>query len=94
MLLDAFREQNGGLLADYSVSHAGQESFPRSFQMLAEGGTITFYGATSGYWFSFVGKRGGSTPDSMLRRARLRAGCRRCGTCALGSPQAFWRTQS
>ena len=73
-LLDAFREQNGGLLADYSVSHAGQESFPRSFQMLADGGTITFYGATSGYWFSFVGKRGGSTPDAMLRRARLRAG--------------------
>jgi acrylyl-CoA reductase (NADPH)/3-hydroxypropionyl-CoA dehydratase/3-hydroxypropionyl-CoA synthetase len=73
-LLQAFRDQNAGELADYAVSHAGQEAFPRSFQMLAEGGTLTFYGATSGYWFSFVGKRGGSTPDAMLRRARLRAG--------------------
>lgn len=73
-LLEAMRAQTGGRLADYSVSHAGQEAFPRSFQMLAEGGTLTFYGATSGYWFSFVGKRGRSTPDAMLRKAQLRAG--------------------
>lgn len=73
-LLNAMREQTDGRLADYVVSHAGQEAFPRSFQLLAEGGTLTFYGATSGYWFSFVGKRGASTPDAMLRRARLRAG--------------------
>jgi acrylyl-CoA reductase (NADPH) / 3-hydroxypropionyl-CoA dehydratase / 3-hydroxypropionyl-CoA synthetase len=73
-LLEAMREQTGGRLADYVVSHAGQEAFPRSFQLLAEGGTLTFYGATSGYWFSFAGKTGGSTPDAMLRKARLRAG--------------------
>ncbi|MDX2183752.1 MAG: AMP-binding protein [Gemmatimonadaceae bacterium] len=73
-LLDAMRAQTGGRLADYAVSHAGQEAFPRSFQLLAEGGTLTFYGATSGYWFSFVGKRGSASPDEMLRRARLRAG--------------------
>ena len=73
-LLDAMRAQTGGRLADYAVSHAGQEAFPRSFQMLADGGTLTFYGATSGYWFSFVGKRGAASPDDMLRRARLRAG--------------------
>lgn len=73
-LLASMREQTGGRLADYVVSHAGQEAFPRSFQLLADGGTLTFYGATSGYWFSFVGKRGASTPDAMLRRARLRAG--------------------
>jgi acrylyl-CoA reductase (NADPH)/3-hydroxypropionyl-CoA dehydratase/3-hydroxypropionyl-CoA synthetase len=68
------RSQTGGRLADYVVSHAGQESFPRSFQLLAEHGTLTFYGATSGYWFSFVGKRGAVAPEEMLRRARLRAG--------------------
>jgi acrylyl-CoA reductase (NADPH)/3-hydroxypropionyl-CoA dehydratase/3-hydroxypropionyl-CoA synthetase len=68
------RAQSGGNLADYVVSHAGQESFPRSFQLLGDGGTLTFYGATSGYWFSFVGKAGASTPEEMLRRARLRAG--------------------
>jgi acrylyl-CoA reductase (NADPH) / 3-hydroxypropionyl-CoA dehydratase / 3-hydroxypropionyl-CoA synthetase len=73
-LLDAMRAQTGGRLADYAVSHAGQESFPRSFQMLADGGTLTFYGATSGYWFSFVGKSGDASPDAMLRRANLRAG--------------------
>ncbi len=73
-ILDEMRRQTGGRLADYVVSHAGQESFPRSFQLLAEHGTLTFYGATSGYWFSFVGKRGSATPEQMLRRARLRAG--------------------
>ncbi|MFN9389613.1 MAG: zinc-binding dehydrogenase, partial [Betaproteobacteria bacterium] len=72
--LEEMRRQAGGRLADYVVSHAGQESFPRSFQMLAEHGTLTFYGATSGYWFSFVGKRGSASPEEMLRRARLRAG--------------------
>ena len=73
-LCEAMRAQTGGRLADYVVSHAGQESFPRSFQLLADGGTLTFYGATSGYWFSFVGKRGAESPETMLRRASLRAG--------------------
>jgi len=73
-ILEEMRRQAGGRLADYVVSHAGQESFPRSFQMLAEYGTLTFYGATSGYWFSFVGKQGTASPEEMLRRARLRAG--------------------
>ena len=73
-LLEALRAQTGGRLADYAVSHAGQESFPRSFQTLGEHGTLTFYGATSGYWFSFVGKQGTASAEEMLRRARLRAG--------------------
>ena len=73
-ILEEMRRQSGGRLADYVVSHAGQESFPRSFQLLAEHGTLTFYGATSGYWFSFVGKAGAASPEDMLRRARLRAG--------------------
>jgi acrylyl-CoA reductase (NADPH)/3-hydroxypropionyl-CoA dehydratase/3-hydroxypropionyl-CoA synthetase len=73
-ILEEMRRQAGGRLADYVVSHAGQESFPRSFQLLAEHGTLTFYGATSGYWFSFVGKTGAASPEEMLRRARLRAG--------------------
>jgi acrylyl-CoA reductase (NADPH) / 3-hydroxypropionyl-CoA dehydratase / 3-hydroxypropionyl-CoA synthetase len=73
-LCEAMRAQAGGRLADYVVSHAGETSFPRSFQLLADGGTLTFYGATSGYWFSFVGKRGSATPMEMLQRARLRGG--------------------
>jgi acrylyl-CoA reductase (NADPH)/3-hydroxypropionyl-CoA dehydratase/3-hydroxypropionyl-CoA synthetase len=73
-ILEALRAQTGGRLADYAVSHAGETAFPRTFQMLAEHGTLTFYGATGGYWFSFVGKRGSSTPDEMLKRARLTGG--------------------
>ncbi|MCZ8132798.1 MAG: AMP-binding protein [Steroidobacteraceae bacterium] len=73
-ILQAMREQTGGRLADYAVSHAGETAFPRSFQLLAEGGTLTFYGATGGYWFSFVGKPGRATPAGMLQRARLRGG--------------------
>lgn len=73
-LVEECRTSLGGRLPDYVVSHAGQTAFPRSFQLLAEGGTLTFFGASSGYWFSFVGKPGASSPREMLRRAKLRAG--------------------
>jgi acrylyl-CoA reductase (NADPH)/3-hydroxypropionyl-CoA dehydratase/3-hydroxypropionyl-CoA synthetase len=70
----AFRAQHDGHLADYVVSHAGERAFPRSFQLLEEGGALTFYGASSGYHFTFVGKPGAVAPDAMLRRAAVRAG--------------------
>ena len=73
-LLAAFRAATGGRLADYAVSHAGETAFPRSFQLLADGGALAFYGASSGYHFTFVGKRGTATPEAMLRAAALRAG--------------------
>ncbi len=73
-LLDAFRAQHDGKLADFVVSHAGEQAFPRSFQLLAEGGALTFYGASSGYHFTFAGKDGAEAPAAMLRRAQLRAG--------------------
>jgi acrylyl-CoA reductase (NADPH)/3-hydroxypropionyl-CoA dehydratase/3-hydroxypropionyl-CoA synthetase len=73
-LVQECRTSLGGRLPDYVVSHAGQTAFPRSFQLLAEGGTLTFFGASSGYWFSFVGKPGAASPAEMLRRAKLRAG--------------------
>jgi len=73
-LVEAFRKQNDGRLADYVVSHAGETACARSFQLLETGGTFTFYGASSGYYFTFVGKAGRETPDVMLRRAQLRAG--------------------
>jgi acrylyl-CoA reductase (NADPH) / 3-hydroxypropionyl-CoA dehydratase / 3-hydroxypropionyl-CoA synthetase len=74
VLCDAYRAQNGGRLADYVVSHAGETAFPRSFQLLEQGGELTFYGASSGYHFTFVGKPGASSPEAMLRKAALRAG--------------------
>ncbi|NBD96498.1 MAG: AMP-binding protein [Gammaproteobacteria bacterium] len=59
---------------DYVVSHAGELAFPRSFQALGPGGVLTFFGATSGYRFSFMGKPGDERPDTMFTRAGLRAG--------------------
>jgi acrylyl-CoA reductase (NADPH) / 3-hydroxypropionyl-CoA dehydratase / 3-hydroxypropionyl-CoA synthetase len=73
-LLEEFKAQNGGRLADYAVSHAGETAFPRSFQLLADGGTIAFYGASSGYHLTFVGKPGRVAPEAMLQRAGARAG--------------------
>ncbi len=73
-LVAEYRALNGGKLADYVVSHAGETAFPRSFQLLAEGGSLAFYGASSGYHFSFMGKPGSATPEEMLRRAALRGG--------------------
>ena len=73
-LLDAFRAQHDGRLADYVVSHAGELSFPRSMQLLADGGALTFYGASSGYHFTFAGRAGAQPMSTMFERARLRAG--------------------
>ena len=73
-LLDAFRAQHDGRLADYVVSHAGELAFPRSMQLLADGGALTFYGASSGYHFTFAGRAGAEPVATMLERANLRAG--------------------
>ncbi|WP_295528408.1 AMP-binding protein [Novosphingobium sp. Chol11] len=73
-LVAQYKALNGGMLADYVVSHAGETAFPRSFQLLAEGGTLAFYGASSGYHFSFMGKPGSASPEVMLRKAALRGG--------------------
>ena len=73
-LVADFRRQNDGQLADYVVSHAGETSFPRGFQLLAEGGVLTFFGASSGYRFTFMGKRGAVAPAAVLQRAALTAG--------------------
>ncbi|HUN52498.1 MAG TPA: enoyl-CoA hydratase-related protein, partial [Candidatus Sulfotelmatobacter sp.] len=68
------RAANDGRLVDYAVSHAGETALPRSFQALAPGGKLTFYGASSGYQMTFIGKAGGTAPEAMLARANLRPG--------------------
>jgi len=73
-MLDAFRAQHEGRLADYVVSHAGEQSFPRSVQLLADGGSLAFYGASTGYHFTFAGKPGSVPVDTIYERAKLRAG--------------------
>ncbi|MCH2100013.1 MAG: enoyl-CoA hydratase-related protein, partial [Pseudomonadales bacterium] len=74
---DAFVEEvntQGGGPIDYVVSHAGESAFGRSFQTLGEGGVLTFFGASSGYRFSFMGKAGARPAADVLARAGLRAG--------------------
>lgn len=73
-LLDAFRAQHDGQLADYVISHAGEQSFPRSVQLLADGGALAFYGASTGYHFTFAGKSGAQPVATMFERAQLNAG--------------------
>jgi len=73
-LIAEYERQNGGRRPDYAVSHAGETAFPRSFQLLGEGGKLAFYGASSGYHFSFMGKPGRASPEVMLRQAGLRGG--------------------
>ena len=59
---------------NYVLSHAGESVFSRSFQLLGQHGILTFFGATSGYHFSFMGKGGTCTPKHMLDKAGLRGG--------------------
>ena len=69
---DVHRQAGGPI--DLVVSHAGERAFPRSFQLLGEGGVLTFFGASSGYRFSFVGKSGRANTEQMLLKGGLRAG--------------------
>ncbi len=73
-LLEEYKRLNGGRLADFAVSHAGETAFPRSFQLLGEGGVLAFYGASSGYHLSFMGKPGSASAEAMLARAGARGG--------------------
>lgn len=72
--VETFEEQHGGEGADYAVSHAGEMPFPRTYQLLGEDGQMTFYGASTGYYLTFLGKSGTSEPSKMFERSDLRAG--------------------
>jgi enoyl-CoA hydratase/carnithine racemase/NADPH:quinone reductase-like Zn-dependent oxidoreductase len=58
--------------ADVVVSSVGRDLFARMVDLLAPGGRLVFYGATSGYSLTFLGKAGAAAPAEMLRRADLR----------------------
>ncbi|MGK0500383.1 MAG: acrylyl-CoA reductase (NADPH)/3-hydroxypropionyl-CoA dehydratase/3-hydroxypropionyl-CoA synthetase, partial [Oceanicoccus sp.] len=72
--LDAVRVSNQGNLFTHAVSHAGETAFPRSFQALDEDGVLTYFGASSGYYMTFIGKSGARAADQMLRRANVTPG--------------------
>src|SRR5687767_14930369 len=71
-LVDAVRERNGGALIDVVVSSVGRDLVARMIDLLVPGGRFVFYGATSGYTMTFLGKGGAAAADDMYRRADLR----------------------
>src|SRR5262249_54137691 len=66
------REKNQGALVDVVVSSVGRDLFGRMVDLLAPGGRLVFYGATSGYTLTLVGKPGAASASEMLRRADVR----------------------
>ena len=69
---DLVRDANGGAPIDVVVSSVGRDLFARMIDLLGPGGRLVFYGATSGYTLTFLGKTGAAPADEMLRRAGLR----------------------
>jgi acrylyl-CoA reductase (NADPH)/3-hydroxypropionyl-CoA dehydratase/3-hydroxypropionyl-CoA synthetase len=66
------RAANGGAAVDVVVSSVGRDLFGRMIELLGPGGRLVFYGATSGYTLSFLGKKGTCGAREMLARADLR----------------------
>jgi len=69
---DLVRDANGGAPIDVVVSSVGRDLFARMIDLLGPGGRLVFYGATSGYTLTFLGKAGTAPAAEMLRRAGLR----------------------
>jgi acrylyl-CoA reductase (NADPH)/3-hydroxypropionyl-CoA dehydratase/3-hydroxypropionyl-CoA synthetase len=69
---DAVAAPNDGAKIDVVVSSVGRDLFPRMVDLLAPGGRLVFYGATSGYTLTFLGKPGSANAREMLARAGLR----------------------
>jgi acrylyl-CoA reductase (NADPH)/3-hydroxypropionyl-CoA dehydratase/3-hydroxypropionyl-CoA synthetase len=65
-------EATRGATIDVVVSSVGRDLFPRMVDLLGAGGRLVFYGATSGYTLTFLGKPGTATASEMLGRAGLR----------------------
>ncbi len=59
---------------DVVVSSVGRDLFPRMIDLLGPGGRLVFYGATSGYTLTFLGKEGAARADQLYRRVDLRPG--------------------
>jgi len=71
-LLEVVRAANDGALVDLVVSSVGRDLFGPMVELLAPGGRLVFYGATTGYTLAFLGKPGTATASEMFRRAGLR----------------------
>ena len=71
-LVEVVRGAHGGAPIDVVVSSVGRDLFPRMIELLGPGGRLVFYGATSGYTLTLLGKPGAAPAAEMLRRAGVR----------------------
>ena len=71
-LHEAVRAANDDAPIDVVVSSVGRDLFPRMIELLGPGGRLVFYGATSGYTLTFLGKPGAAPAAELLQRAGLR----------------------
>jgi enoyl-CoA hydratase/carnithine racemase/NADPH:quinone reductase-like Zn-dependent oxidoreductase len=71
-LREVARDGNTDAPIDVVVSSVGRDLFARMIELLGPGGRLVFYGATSGYTLTFLGKPGARPAGEMLRRAGLR----------------------
>jgi acrylyl-CoA reductase (NADPH)/3-hydroxypropionyl-CoA dehydratase/3-hydroxypropionyl-CoA synthetase len=63
---------SGGHPIDVVVSSVGRDLFARMVDLLGPGGRIVFYGATSGYTLTLLGKPGEASAADMYTRVDLR----------------------
>jgi len=66
------RSLSDGASMDVIVSSVGRDLFPRMIDLLGHGGRLVFYGATSGYTLTFLGKPGTAPVAEMYARVGLR----------------------
>ena len=69
---DRVRAANDGHAIDVVVSSVGRDLFARMVDLLGPGGRIVFYGATSGYTLTLLGKPGEASAAEMYARVDLR----------------------
>lgn len=66
------RGASDGRPIDVVVSSVGRDLFPRMVDLLGPGGRLVFYGATSGYTLTLLGKAGAASAAEMYARVDLR----------------------
>jgi len=66
------RAANDGHAIDVVVSSVGRDLFARMVELLGPGGRIVFYGATTGYTLTLLGKPGQASAEDMFARVDLR----------------------
>ena len=66
------RAANDGRPIDVVVSSVGRDLFARMVDLLGSGGRLVFYGATSGYTLTLLGKAGHASAAEMYARVDLR----------------------